>query len=109
MRLLTAGALAAGVALVIALGAVSWSYFSNYWFPWLVIACGQAPCALVWAGGMQMLVWQKTMELARTSQAAGAQVIFVPLDQLPHPPDYKFLNPPSAQVPSSTRVLPPTA
>jgi hypothetical protein len=25
------------------------SYFTNYWFPWLVIAGGQVPCALVWA------------------------------------------------------------
>jgi CHASE2 domain-containing sensor protein len=42
-----AGVLAAGVALVIALGAVSWSHFTNYWFPWLVVAGGQVPCALV--------------------------------------------------------------
>jgi hypothetical protein len=30
-------------------GFVAWSYFTNYWFPWLVIAGGQVPCALAWA------------------------------------------------------------
>ena len=28
---------------------MSWSYFGNHWFPWLVIAAGQVPVALVWA------------------------------------------------------------
>src|SRR6185369_11999020 len=30
--------LAAGVALAVTLGGVSLSYYTNYWFPWLVIA-----------------------------------------------------------------------
>jgi len=41
--------LAAGAALMITLGGVCLSYFTNYWFPWLVIAGGQVPCALAWA------------------------------------------------------------
>ncbi len=40
---------AVGVSLTVMLMFVSWSYFSNYWFPWLVIAGGQAPVALAWA------------------------------------------------------------
>ena len=40
---------AAGIFLTVMLVFVSWSYFSNYWFPWLVIAGGQVPCALAWA------------------------------------------------------------
>jgi serine/threonine protein kinase len=40
---------AAGIALGTMLVFVSWSYYSNYWFPWLVIAGGQVPCALAWA------------------------------------------------------------
>ena len=39
---------AAGISLAVMLAFVSWSYFSNYWFPWLVIAGGQVPCALAW-------------------------------------------------------------
>ena len=37
------------VAVVVTLGCVSWSYFENRWFPWLVIVGGQLPCALLWA------------------------------------------------------------
>ncbi len=39
---------AVGLALVVTLAAVSWSHFSNHWFPWLVIAGGQVPLALAW-------------------------------------------------------------
>ena len=49
MRRRIAGPSAAAVAFVVALGFVAWSYYTNYWFPWLVIAGGQVPCALVWA------------------------------------------------------------
>ena len=47
--------IAAGISLTVMLAFVSWSYYTNYWFPWLVIAGGQVPCALasalvgVWA------------------------------------------------------------
>jgi CHASE2 domain-containing sensor protein len=40
---------AVAMALVVMLGFVSWSYYTNYWFPWLDIAGGQIPCALAWA------------------------------------------------------------
>jgi CHASE2 domain-containing sensor protein len=41
--------LAAAAALAAMVAAVLLSYATNYWFPWLVIAGGQVPCALVWA------------------------------------------------------------
>jgi len=40
---------APGISLAVMLAFVSLSYYSNYWFPWLVIAGGQVPCALAWA------------------------------------------------------------
>ncbi len=40
---------AAGIFLTVMLAFVAWSFLSNYWFPWLVIAGGQVPCALAWA------------------------------------------------------------
>lgn len=40
---------AAGIFLAVTIVSVTWSYFSNYWFPWLVVAGGQLPCALAWA------------------------------------------------------------
>ena len=48
-RPVMAGMLALGAASVATVGGVSWSYYSNYWFPWLVIVGGQVPCALAWA------------------------------------------------------------
>jgi CHASE2 domain-containing sensor protein len=41
--------IAAAIALAVMLAFVSWSYFTNYWFPWLIIAGGQVPCALAYA------------------------------------------------------------
>jgi len=87
VRLLTAGACTVGFSLVVAIGAVSWSYFTNYWFPWLVIAGGQAPCALVWALAAQKL---------RVPQKRGASILG-PLEALPDTPDYELLNPPFGQ------------
>ena len=92
MRPLMAGALGAGGAVLIVLGAVSWSHFTNYWFPWLVIAGGQAPFALVCA-----LATQKMLAPRKAMEAAGAQGIFAPLDQMPDTPDYELLNPPFGQ------------
>jgi CHASE2 domain-containing sensor protein len=86
MRLLTACVSAAAVATAIALGAVSWSYFTNYWFPWLVIAGGQVPCALAWAVGIKIYRMQKTTALSRQS----AEVI----EDLPDVSGYELFNPP---------------
>jgi CHASE2 domain-containing sensor protein len=49
LKTLPAVLAASGIALAVMLAFVSMSYFSNYWFPWLVIAGGQTPCALAWA------------------------------------------------------------
>jgi hypothetical protein len=40
---------AVGIFLAVMFVFISWSYLSNYWFPWLVIAGGQLPCALAWS------------------------------------------------------------
>jgi CHASE2 domain-containing sensor protein len=49
MRLLAAFAFGGAAAVIIMLAAVLCSHYANYWFPWLVIAGGQLPCALAWA------------------------------------------------------------
>lgn len=51
VRLSQAWMLAAAIALGTALAGVSLSRFTNYWFPWLVVAGGQVPCAIAWAWG----------------------------------------------------------
>jgi CHASE2 domain-containing sensor protein len=43
---------AAGIAMALSLAAISLSYFTNYWFPWLIIVGGQVPCALGWTLAM---------------------------------------------------------
>lgn len=50
LRTRAAGLVAGGVALFALIGAIALSHFSNHWFPWLLIAGGQVPCALAWAG-----------------------------------------------------------
>jgi hypothetical protein len=42
-------AVAGGVFFAVTIVFASWSYFSNFWFPWLIIAGGQMPVALLWA------------------------------------------------------------
>ena len=49
MRPARACALAFGTAVLVSVAALWLTHKGNYWFPWLVVAGGQTPCALVWA------------------------------------------------------------
>jgi len=94
-RPLAACGLALGAGLAVTFGAVWLSYFTNYWFPWLVIAGGQVPCALAYS----IVAWQLGRKpkpvtetivvdaLARASRATG----------LPDAPDYELFDPPFGQ------------
>ena len=91
MRLLVACAVAVGVALVVAFGAISWSYFTNYWFPWLVIVGGQVPCALAWALAIKIRhALEKRTVSVSLSFPRPAAAVEVP----PDAPDYELFNPP---------------
>ncbi len=89
LRLLGAVAVAAGVVLVVAFGAISWSYFSNYWFPWLVIVGGQLPCALAWTLVLKIRQAYETRGVSLSFPRVTAAV-----EELPDAPDYKLFNPP---------------
>lgn len=39
----------AGVAVLVALAGICLSHFTNWWFPWLVVAGGQVPVAVAWS------------------------------------------------------------
>ncbi|HEY3763092.1 MAG TPA: CHASE2 domain-containing protein [Verrucomicrobiae bacterium] len=65
------------VSLLVSLAAIIISYFTNYWFPWLVIAGGQAPCALAW------------MVAIRVRHRVGQAV-----EKPPRIPGYKLFHPP---------------
>lgn len=80
-RPLTACVFAAAIAFVIALGAISLSYFTNYWLPWLVISGGQVPCALAWA-----LVMSKVFRATETQVAVIEESPDIPGYELTHPP-----------------------
>src|SRR5438128_1522241 len=78
-------------ALGVMLGAVSWSYFTNYWVPWLVVAGGQVPCALVWA---------LLAAIIRPEAKAPAKTVVIPTaairqtQNVPNTPDYELFDPP---------------
>ncbi len=72
---------ASSAMLAIGLGAVSLSYFTEYWFPWLIIILGQIPCAVIWSIARNR--W-RTVD-TRTKIIA---------DPLPKTPGYKLFHPP---------------
>ena len=80
-RPLTACIFAAVIAVTISLGAISFSYFTNYWFPWLVVSGGQVPCALAWA-----LATSKVFRSAETKVTADEKPPDILDYELAHPP-----------------------
>ncbi len=78
--------LMAGVATLIfsgavALAAISWSYHSNYWFPWLIISGAQSPCALAATLAGRFLFAAK----------AGQNKV---IKRIPKTPGYQLFQPP---------------
>jgi CHASE2 domain-containing sensor protein len=93
MRRLTASACAAVVAVTVMLAAVSCSYFTNYWFPWLVIAGGQVPCALAWA--LVLPKASRSSEPLVRPQEVRAQPAAA--EESPDIPDYELVPSPFGQ------------
>jgi CHASE2 domain-containing sensor protein len=93
MRPLTAFVCAALVAVTVMLGAVSYSYFTNYWFPWLLITGGQAPCAFAWA--LVVSKASRSSESPFPAQPVHAQAVIA--EELPDIPDYQLLPSPFGQ------------
>lgn len=96
---------AVGVAVAVTLGSVSWSYFGNHWFPYLVIAIGQIPVALAWAIFMPafhrveetltIATMVKELRSARAGQPAAPKPrTKTPPAELPDTPDYELFDPP---------------
>lgn len=98
LRPMTAVLTAAAAASATMVGAVSTSHFTHYWFPWLVIAGGQVPCALVWA--ILMPTIRRVHETITETGSASPQLIpAAPVPQttgteIPDIPDYELVNPP---------------
>jgi CHASE2 domain-containing sensor protein len=96
-------AIAASIALL--LGACALSNHTNYWFPWMIIAGGQIPCAL--AVNLVAMLSRRTRVPVATSTLvlpvhAGGGSAPVPLpattmSELPDAPDYQIFDPPFGQ------------
>jgi CHASE2 domain-containing sensor protein len=84
LRFPIASIVAVVVGAAVVFGAISSSYFTNYWFPWLVIAGGQVPCALGWA--LAVKIRQVSKISAQTKTKA--------VEELPVTPGYELFNPP---------------
>jgi CHASE2 domain-containing sensor protein len=100
LRRRVALAAALGAALAAALGGILCGYYSNCWFPWLVIAGGQAPCALACALVMPKFLGAKQTgtEEAMIARAIPRTDESQPKDGVTHPlpqtPDYELVDPP---------------
>jgi CHASE2 domain-containing sensor protein len=88
LRPMAALAVAAAAGAAVTLGAVSFSYLTNYWFPWLVIAGGQAPCALAWTFVAARIL--RPAPAPASAAVAGAQ-------PAPEIPGYELHHPPFGQ------------
>ena len=93
------GGLAIAVGLGVALITICGSYYTNLWFPWLVITGGQVPCAL----GCAFLASRRrpTESMAPTPVPAPAPSLpailesaQAALEKLPDAQDYQLVNPP---------------
>ncbi len=62
---------AMGIFLVVMLAFVTWSYYGNHWFPWLVIAGGQVPCALA----VSFVAWLAAKPRGELSRYPGYEAV----------------------------------
>ena len=83
LRWKPAVAAAVGIFILVSVLAVGLSYATNYWMPWLIIAGGQLPCALVWSIAMD----------ARRKSAAKT----TGREPVPATPGYKLVEQPFAE------------
>src|SRR5262249_31888644 len=83
----------AGITLALGtgLGAICLSYWTNYWFPWLIVAAGQIPFAVALA-----FVPVKATEKTKTAVQSTTAVLpeQFTLFPRPQPPGYKLFEPP---------------
>jgi len=101
LRPLPAISAAAIAAVAVTLVSVSWSYFGNRWFPWLVVVGGQVPCGLIWAIFMpafhrveETLTIATVVKELRSGKAPQAPPVKTPTEELPDAPDYELFDPP---------------
>ncbi len=96
-------ALAVAAALVLSITGIGLSQLTNYWFPWLIVAGGQIPCALAWvmlpikAPAKPLPMPAPAPVPAPAPGLAGTIVLQFPEDRLPEAPEYELFQPPIGQ------------
>lgn len=83
LRVRIAFVVAALIFLAVAVSGVLLTYYSNCWFPWLIVAGGQLPCALAWT-------------LATGGRRAPVPTGTVAMEPVPETPGYELFHPPFA-------------
>lgn len=95
-RTSTAAVLASALGLAVALGFVALSFNTDYWFPWLVVAGGQVPCAFACAVAINRsrFAQRAEPEVAQKGTPDAAPVAAVVALNYPDTPDYELFQPP---------------
>ena len=104
-RGIVAVGLAVGLAVVLTSAGACLSYYTNWFFPWLIVVVGQVPCALVWAlipvkvatavQSQQATPPPPLPEVVATPGAARNQTIRLdlPAEEVPDAPEYEIITP----------------
>jgi CHASE2 domain-containing sensor protein len=73
-----------GIFFAVSLTAIFLSCYTNFWFPWLIVAGGQVPCALMWT-----MMASSRFTPVRTNPTRK--------EPLPKTPGYELIHPPFAE------------
>ena len=90
--------LAVLAALMVMAVGIALSQFTNFWFPWLIVAGGQLPCALAFVMLMPAKVSAAPASQPEPARApAGTIILKFPEERLPEAPEYEIFSPPIGQ------------
>lgn len=90
LRRRTAVLVSVGLFLTVSLSGICLSVYTNLWFPWLVIAGGQVPCALAWTFASRIGRIPATVP-------AGVPGSVPEVEAMPETPGYELVHPPFAE------------
>lgn len=82
-----------GAGLLFTICGVCLSYYTNYWFPWVIVVGGQLPCSLAWT--LMAPVPAPEVRPAKMEKPAPDKTIRLsfPEEELPDAPEYELITP----------------
>lgn len=80
--------LAVGLFFLVFLTAILLTFYTKYWFPWLIVAGGQIPCGLAWA---------LVARIRRAPVPTTVPAMVPNLEPMPDTPGYELVPPPFAE------------